>query len=103
MAVGVKTGKDIVSVGQRGEGVLILQETLSQLSIAGIAAAQVSDVKVFWKSVSFVPTVGNVLVRQCTSLDARLRAGRQVRQDRIGCVGKYRQGHRVAGECVGIQ
>jgi hypothetical protein len=103
MAVGVKAGKDVISFREGREVVLILQEALRQFSIAGIAAAQVGDVKVFWKGVSFVPTVGDILVRQGASLDARLRAGRQVRQHRIGCVAEHRQSHRVAGKRVGIQ
>src|ERR1700744_3822084 len=83
MAVGVKTGKDVVPFSQRSKVVLVLQEALGQLSIAGIAATQVCDVKVFWKGIVFVPTVGNILVRQGPGLNSRLRAGRQVRQDCI--------------------
>ena len=68
MAIGVKAGEDILSLGQRSEVVLVLQEALGQLSIAGIAATQPGDVEVFRKSVGFVPAVGDILVRQCTSL-----------------------------------
>src|SRR3984957_7687538 len=79
MAVGVKTGKDVVPFSQRGKVVLVLQEALGQRSIAGIAAAEIRDVKVFWKGIGFVPTVGNILVGQGAGLNTRLRAGRQVR------------------------
>src|ERR1700691_5688783 len=103
MAVGMKAGKDVISFGEGDKVVLILEESLRQLTIAQIAAAQVGEIKVFWKGVSFVPTVGDVLMGQRASLNARLRTGRQVRQHGVGRVAEHRQSHRVAGKRVGIQ